>query len=140
MTKCVWTYAFKKTANHFLNNLEPKFKKIRHKISVGETFDNILKNYSISKNEINVIKEKISKKININKLNTSQKIYFKVDQSNNKIVNFVFQVSNKERILLSRDNENNNFNEQIILTKLNKKIIYKVFINQLLIRKFLLIL
>ena len=34
---------FKKTANHFLNNLEPKFKKINHQISSGETFDNILK-------------------------------------------------------------------------------------------------
>ena len=33
---------FKKTANHFLNNLEPKFKKIRHQISDGETFDSIL--------------------------------------------------------------------------------------------------
>ena len=115
----------KKTVNHFFNNLEPKFKIVTHKINVGETFDNILKDYSISKEEIIVIKEKISKKVNINKLNTNQKIYFKIDQSNNKIINFVFQVSNKERILLKRDNENNNFNQEIILTKLNKQIVYK---------------
>ena len=43
---------FKKTTNHFLNKLEPKFKKIRHKISRGETFDNILNEYQIDKKEI----------------------------------------------------------------------------------------
>ena len=40
---------FKKTANHFLSNLEPKFKKIRHQILVGETFDSILNEYLIDK-------------------------------------------------------------------------------------------
>ena len=33
---------FKKTSKHFLNKLEPKFKKIRHQIVEGETFDDIL--------------------------------------------------------------------------------------------------
>ena len=42
---------FKKTANFLLNNLEPKFKKIRHQISDGETFDNILSQYLINKNQ-----------------------------------------------------------------------------------------
>ena len=50
---------FKKTANHFLNNLEPKFKKIRHQISGGETFDSILKEYSINELEITNIKKKL---------------------------------------------------------------------------------
>ena len=33
---------FKKTTNYFANNLEPKFKKIKHQISIGETFDSVL--------------------------------------------------------------------------------------------------
>ena len=37
----------KKTAENLLDNLEPKFKKINHKIKEGETFDNILKQYLI---------------------------------------------------------------------------------------------
>ena len=57
---------FKKTAKHFLNNLEPKFKKIRHKISSGETFDSILNQYSINKKEIQNIKGKLTKKVNLN--------------------------------------------------------------------------
>ena len=93
---------FKKKANHFFNNLEPKFKKIRHQVNVGETFDNILQEHSIDNKEIENIKKKLSKKVNLNKLNTSQKIYFTIDQSNNTIKDFIFQISNKERILLQK--------------------------------------
>ena len=116
---------FKKTTNHFLNKLEPKFKKIRHKISGGETFDNILNEYQIDKKEIENLKNKLSEKINLNKLNTNQKIYLTIDQSNNKIKDFIFQISNKERILLTRDEEKDDFNQEILLTKLDKKIVYQ---------------
>ncbi|WP_075522608.1 peptidase M23, partial [Candidatus Pelagibacter communis] len=116
---------FKKTANHFLDKLEPKFKKIRHQISEGETFDKILNSYSIKKNEIQNLKIKLSQKINLNRLNTNQKIYLTIDQSNNQIKNFIFQISNKERILLKRNEDKNNFSQEIILTKLDKKIIYQ---------------
>tara|TARA_B100001121_G_scaffold235245_1_gene208771 strand:+ start:246 stop:1538 length:1293 start_codon:yes stop_codon:yes gene_type:complete len=116
---------FKKTANYFFDNFEPKFKKVTHKVNVGETFDNILKQYSIDNDEISDIKKKISKKINLNKLNTNQKILFTIDQSNNSIKNFVFQISNKERVVLIRDTESNDFDQEIVLTKLNKEILYK---------------
>ena len=116
---------FKKTANHFLNRLEPKFKKIRHQIAEGETFDNIFNIYQIDKREIQNIKNKLTEKINLNKLNTNQKIHLTIDQSNNKIKEFIFQVSNKERILLTRNEKEDNFNQEILLTKLDKKIIYQ---------------
>ena len=116
---------FKKTANHFFESFEPKFKKVIHKVNIGETFDNILKQYSINNEEIADIKKKISKKINLNRLNTNQKIYFTIDQSNNSVKNFVFQISNKERVVLIRDSESNNFDQEIVLTKLNKEIVYK---------------
>ena len=116
---------FKKTADHFLNRLEPKFKKIRHQIVEGETFDNILNKYQIDKREIQNLKNKLNKKINLNQLNTNQKIYLTIDQTNNKIKDFIFKVSNKERILLTRNENEDNFNQEILLTKLDKKIIYK---------------
>ena len=116
---------FKKTAKYFLNNIEPKFKKIRHQIKAGETFDNILNQYSIEKQEILNIKNTLSKKINLNKLNTNQKIYITIDQSNNSVKKFIFQISNKERLYLTKNEEANNFNQKILLTKLNKKIIYQ---------------
>ena len=75
----------KKTLNEIINNLEPKYKKYNHKIQSGETFDGILENYKINKKEINKLKQSLLKKININNLNTNQKIYFIVDKTKNTI-------------------------------------------------------
>ena len=115
---------FKKTINHFFNKLEPRFKKISHKVEIGETFDNILENYSIDKKEIKILKEKLSKKVNLNKLQTNQKIDLTIDQSKNSIKEFIFQISNKERIVLTQDLKSKIFNEKVILTKLKKHINY----------------
>ncbi len=116
---------FKKTTEHFFNKLEPKFKKISHNITSGETFDSILNTYQINKKEIQNLKVKLSKKINLNKLDTSHKIYLTIDQSNNKIKEFIFQISIKEKILLTKNEEKNDFSQEIILTKLDKKILYQ---------------
>ena len=116
---------FKKSLDHLFNNLEPKFKKIDHKISSGETFDAILDGYSIEKKEIQKIKEKLSKKTNLNKLSTNQKIKLTVDQTNNLVKEFIFQISNTEKIYLTRNIESEGFLEEILITKLKKKIVYK---------------
>ena len=52
----------KKTINHIIKNLDPKYQKIKHKIKKGETFDKILDNYSIDKKEILKIKNSLNKK------------------------------------------------------------------------------
>ena len=116
---------FKKTISHIFKNLEPKFKKIDHKISDGETFDNILRQYSINEKEISNLKKKISKKININQLKTNQQIQLIIDQKNNLVKEFIFKISNTEKIYLTRDLETNDFNQKILITSLNKTILYK---------------
>tara|TARA_X000000950_G_scaffold74444_1_gene92882 strand:+ start:98 stop:1390 length:1293 start_codon:yes stop_codon:yes gene_type:complete len=116
---------FKKTLNHIFNNLEPRFKKVSHKVEFGDTFDSILNQYNINKNEITIIKKKLSNKINLNNLNTNQKILFTIDQTNDSIKEFLFQISNKEKIILTQDLENKNFKEEIVLTKLKKEVIYR---------------
>jgi len=116
---------FKKTLKEIVNNLEPRYKKYSHKIKSGETFDKILSNYSIEKEEIISIKESLSKKFNINKLNTNQKIEIILDLTNNKIKEFIFQISNTEKIYLSKKSGETKFNEKILTVKLDKKIIYK---------------
>ena len=115
----------KKTLDHVFNNLEPKFKKISHKVSKGETFDEILRQYQIKDSEISAIKKKISKKINLSKLNTDHKIYFVIDQSNSLIKEFTFQISNKEKIYLSKNIGTNKFDQKTLVTKLRKNISYK---------------
>ena len=116
---------FKKTLNHIFSKFEPRFKRISHKVEMGDTFDSILDRYNINKKEIEIIKKKLSKKVNLNNLNTNQKILFTIDQTNETIKEFLFQISNKEKIVLTQDLENKNFKEEIILTKLKKEILYK---------------
>ena len=115
---------FKKTLSYIFDNLDPKYKKIKHKIKSGETFDKILESYSIEKSEIIKIKNSLKKKINLNKLNTRQIIQFSLDKTNNKIEEFTYQISNTQKIYLKRNIEKDSFNEEIVSIKLNKRIIY----------------
>ncbi|MDC3119494.1 M23 family metallopeptidase [Candidatus Pelagibacter sp.] len=116
---------FKKTLSHLVEKLEPKYKEIKHKIKSGETFDKILESYSIKKSEIIKIKNSLKNNVNLNKLNTKQIIQFKLDKTNNKISEFIYQTSSTQKIFLKRNIENDKFNEEIQSIKLDKKIVYK---------------
>ena len=115
---------FKKSFNQILNSLEPRFKKIEHKIDVGETFDKILEQYSVEKSEITQIKKELNKKVNINKLDINQKFQFTIDQTNYSIKEFIFQVSNTQKIYLTRKKGSDQFDQKIVVTKLNKSVVY----------------
>ena len=115
----------KKSFNHLFNSLEPKFKKVEYKVTQGETLSTILNQHSISKKEISDIEKELSKKINLNKLNTGQKIQFTLDQSNNFVKEFIFHVSNTEKIYLKKNLKTHEFNQNIVLTKLNKRVLFK---------------
>ena len=115
----------KKTLKQIIDNLEPKYKKVKHKVKPGETFDKILQEYLVSKTEIVKIKNSLKKKTNLNKLNTKQIIEFSLDKTNNKIDEFSFQISNTQKINLKRNFKNDKFKEELLLIKLNKKIVYK---------------
>jgi murein DD-endopeptidase MepM/ murein hydrolase activator NlpD len=117
---------FQKSINQIFDNLVPRYKNIDHKISSGETFDKILNNYSIPNEEINQIKKKLNLDYDINNLQPNLEIKITIDQSNNKkITSFLFPVSRTEKIQLTRNLDNNLFEKKIIITNLNKKIVFK---------------
>ena len=117
---------FQKSINQIFNNLIPRYKNIEHKISSGETFDKILKNYSISSEEILEIKKNLNSDYNLNNLKTNLDIKFTIDQSNNKkITSFLFPVSRTKKIQLTKNLDTNLFEKKTIITNLNKKIIFK---------------
>ncbi|MDE0967680.1 MAG: peptidoglycan DD-metalloendopeptidase family protein [Flavobacteriaceae bacterium] len=117
---------FQKSINQIFDNLVPRYKNIDHKISSGETFDKILNNYSIPNEEINQIKKKLNSDYDINNLKPNLEIKITIDQSNNKkITSFLFPVSRTEKIQLTRNLDSNLFEKKIIITNLNKKIIFK---------------
>ena len=117
---------FEKTLENVIKNLDPKYINIEHKISPGETFNNILIKYQVPLKEINKIKKVLSKKNNINKLKNNLVIKFTVDLTDSeKIISFLYPISRTKKIKLTRNLSNNNFEYEEINTNLNKIIIYK---------------
>jgi len=117
---------FQKSINQIFDNLVPRYKNIDHKISSGETFDKILNNYSIPNEEINQIKKKLNSDYDINNLQPNLEIKITIDQSNNKKINsFLFPLSRTKKIQLTRNLDSNLFEKKIIITNLNKKIVFK---------------
>ena len=117
---------FQKSINQIFDNLVPRYKNINHKVSSGETFDKILNNYSIPSEEINQIKKILNLDYNLNNLKPNLEIKITIDQSNNKkITSFLFPVSRTKKIQLTRNLANNLFKKKIIITNLNKKIVFK---------------
>ena len=117
---------FQKNLKHILNNLEPRYVIVEHKITQGETFDKILNKHQIPEGEIKKIKKSLSKKKNLNNLKIGQTIKFTIDKLDNiKVVNFLFPVSRTEKIQLIRNFSSDSFEKKQIITNLNKKIIFK---------------
>ena len=117
---------FQKSVNQIFANLIPRYKSIDHKISSGETFDKILKNYSITSEEILEIKKSLNLGYNLNNLKTNLDIKFTIDQLNNKkIISFLFPISRTKKIQLTRSSDKNIFKKETIITNLNKRIVFK---------------
>ena len=116
---------FQKTFNSILYTLEPKYKQINHSINSGERLEQILLKYNVNKKEMNDIKKILSKKININKLEKSKVINITIDQTKNSIIKFTYPISKTEKISISKNSSLSNYAEEIIVTKLIKKLKYK---------------
>ena len=114
-----------KTLKNIFYNLEPKYFEINHKITTGDTFDKILRNYDINDDEIEKIKKILKKNNNINNLEINQIIKFTIDMSkNSKIINFEFPINKTKKILLEKKESDESFVYSEIVTNLSKKIIY----------------
>ena len=114
-----------KTVNNIVDNFKPRYLKIEHEVLKGESFVNILENYNVSKIEINEIIKILKKHINLNNIKTNDYIKLTIDQSQKKLINFSYKISKNKIIYLTSDTKTNTFNEEIITTKLTKKILYK---------------
>ena len=117
---------FNKSLNYIFKNLEPKYIEIRHKISEGETFNKILREYKIPEEEVKKIKKNFKSTKILNNLKTGKIIYITIDQSQNKkVVKFIYPVSINKKIKLVRNLVSDKFEKEEIITNLNTRIIYK---------------
>ena len=115
-----------KSIKNILNNLEPKYLDVEHKISKGDTLDKILKRYEISQNEIKKLKKVLKQKNNIDNLELNQLIKFTIERNKKiQIINFEFPVNRKKKIILTKNLESGDFIYDEVNTNLEKKIVYK---------------
>ena len=117
---------FNKSLNYIFKNLEPKYIEIKHKISEGETFNKILKEYKIPEEEVKKIKKNFTSTKILNNLKTGKIIYITIDQSQNKkVVKFIYPISINNKIKLVRNLVSDKFEKEEIITNLNTRIVYK---------------
>ena len=116
---------FQKTINDTFLSLDAKYKEINHLVKPGETFAGILRNYNISEKEIELIASNLKKETNLNKIKQNQSLNILLDRPNKKIKEFTYKISNTKRVTLSRDFVENNFVPKILISKLDKEIVYE---------------
>ncbi len=115
---------FKKTLSNLFNQFEPKYQKIEHIISEGESLSNIFEKYSITADDLELVKKSLVKKDKIFNLKIGNLLEFTIDRSKQKIIKLSYPISKTKKIYLSRSEDLKFFKEKIITTKLIKKIIY----------------
>jgi len=116
----------KKTTDLFINSLKPRFETINYIIETGDTFEKILNEINVPKNEKIKILKKISKFKFVNKLYKNQKISFKVDRKNPiKILEFSVQTSKTKTINFSRNTAIDDFEYKEIEKNLKQIIVFK---------------
>ena len=116
----------KKTTDLFINSLKPRFETINYIIETGDTFEKILNEINVPKNEKIKILKKISKFKFVNKLYKDQKISFKVDRKNPiKILGFSVQTSKTKTINFYRNTAIDDFEYKEIEKNLKQIIVFK---------------
>ena len=116
----------KKTTDLFINSLKPRFETINYIIETGDTFEKILNEINVPKNEKIKILIKISKFKFVNKLYKNQKISFKVDRKNPiKIIGFSVQTSKTKTINFYRNTAIDDFEYKEIEKNLKQIIVFK---------------
>ncbi len=114
---------FKKSLNFWFSNLNPKYKDIEYQVKPGDNIVKILRKFSVSEKDT----KKISEVIKTNKIKENQVLSLKLENTGKeiKILKVLIPLSSTRQLEISRDNLLDEFVENIIITNLIKKIVFK---------------
>jgi len=116
----------KKTIQEITKNLDPRFTSINYISKSGDTYENIVNDLKISKNEKKLILNTILKEKDLKTLRTNQKFTFKFDNlSDQKIVKFVIETDKKNELIFIKDKSESKFISKKIKKNFKKKLVYK---------------
>ena len=113
-----------KTSFSLIQNLDPRYEKIKIKVKSGDNFQKILSQIEISKSEKNKILKEILKKKKVSNLVNGQNIIFKIDKREyKKITELLVEVSKTKSIIFTLNTNTNNFEYNEIQKSLNRTIV-----------------
>ena len=113
----------KKTIQEITKNLDPRFTSINYISKSGDTYENIVNDLKIGKNEKKLILNTILKEKDLKTLRTNQKFTFKFDNlSNQKIVKFVIESDKKNELIFIKDGSESKFISKKIKKNFKKKL------------------
>ncbi|WP_075483168.1 M23 family metallopeptidase [Candidatus Pelagibacter communis] len=118
---------FKKTLNHLLFSLTPRYEEIDYVVKQGQSLKTILKELSVTNVEINKIFGVIDKK-DANRIRANETINIILDNSdkqNKKILSLLIPISKTRKIQVQRSIENEKLTKSEIVTNLTKRLILK---------------
>ena len=118
---------FKKSINHLVKNLNPRFTYLNFKVNQGDTFEKILNQLKISKNEKEIVIKNLSSFKFVNNLFKGQNISFELDNVNSsaKIIEISIEQSKTKKYVFYRINDLNKFDYKEIDKHLKKVIVFK---------------
>ena len=118
---------FKKSINHLITNLNPRFINLNFRVSDGDSFEKILNKLEISKGEKEIAIKNLSNFKFVKSLFKGQNISFKLDNANSsvKIIEISIEQSKTKKYVFSRINDSNKFNYKESDKLLKKVIVFK---------------
>ena len=116
---------FQKTFTNVLEEFQPKYSRVKHKIKNNDSINSILKSYGVPNNEINNILNNLNENKIANSIKVNDTINLTIDNSNMTVSKLGITVSKTKKIELIRDYEKDIFKKREIVTNLQKKTIFK---------------
>ena len=118
---------FKKSINHLVKNLNPRFTYLNFKVNQGDTFEKILNQLKISKNEKEIVIKNLSSFKFVNNLFKGQNISFELENANSsvKIIEISIEQSKTKKYVFYRINDLNKFDYKEIDKHLKRVVVFK---------------
>ena len=116
---------FQKTVNHLINEIQPKFEYVEHRVSQNESLNSIFIKNNIPNTEAFLIEKNLKKNKSFKNLRVNQLLSFTIDRSNNSVTKLIFPMNDVKKVELTRNIGTNEFIFKEILTNLRKKLVFK---------------
>ena len=115
-----------KTIKQITENLDPRYTTVNYTSKSGDTYESIINNLEINKNEKKLLKNTILDEKSLKVLRINQKFTFKLDHfPKKKISQFKIETDKKNEIIFTKNLTSEKFDTRKIKKNFRKNLVYK---------------